>query len=331
MPQPIVRPRDCALAVAIPADRRTFLDGLHTGGVRDFAVQYARSQEGGYADEEDLWRMYARTARLIRRVCRGARCQGVAVRRDATLADFAALASRFPVVTLVAHCHFPPIVAGDILDPAAFQSALRSPSGRVQVALREEVFRRDPGLLDPDVPARGDAGWLAAAVARPLGEIVQLAHAWYERPPTQGPDPALSGGAAGVDAIPAVRLTRPAVEDAFPGVIAPGRAVEFRDGLKTVGEVAAAIPTGFLGTLDLTLCTSAILGVALRRRLDGFPIVVNQARAEIDAKLLRYRFLIEELGRRPAPFADAIGRVHNALSRGPEHDQIEANPGGVQR
>src|SRR5205085_1094422 len=60
------------------------------------------------------------------------------------------------------------------------------------------------------------------------------------------------------------RLTRVELEQAFPGLIAFGRSVEFSDGMRSVHEVVTAVPKGFNGLLDLTTCNSVILGKAIK-------------------------------------------------------------------
>jgi hypothetical protein len=95
--------------------------------------------------------------------------------------------------------------------------------------------------------------------------------------------------------------------------------VEFRDGLHTVREVAEAVVEGFDGILDMSICNSAILERAIKSRNRSCLVIVNETRAHIASKMIRYKLIIQELDRAPSGYVDVVRRVHSVKLRGERH------------
>jgi len=308
MASPSVTPHDCALVVGIPIDRRTFMEDLRSPDAYDFAASV--KEKFRVVDDRDAWRCFEAMARNVRRTCRTVRCYGVTVRARGGLADLADLTSRFPVVTVLTHCRFPPVCPGDITSPIELLGALQEPRGRVEVALRDEIHRRRPDLLSSSIADRSTDEVLRTTFAEVIRVIVDEAHAWYERNPAE----VARSISTEADPFPMVRLTRVALEQAFPNAIRPGRAIEFRGGMSTVGQVVDAIPPEFEGLIDLTVCTSAVFGPVLKWRLGPRPrrplVVVNRHLADLEVRIAQYKLIIGELARQPEPYTRILTMVH---------------------
>lgn len=284
-----VTPRDCALAIALPLTEGRFLAELRAPD-HDYAA-YVRSlhvAEG--ADDQYYWDcVYAPFAELMNETSERVAARGVNVVFDATLANVSALLRRFPIVTFVSHWRFRALRVAEINDFNAFAGDLRAGRDELARMFAEAILVRDCGALDHH-PER---------LVHAVNEVLRSAHAHYV---TDRPEPLL------LMKIPPWRLTRPALEKAFPRAIAPARAVEFADGMKTIGEAVDAIPADFSGFFDLTVCNSAIVGDAIKADRPTCTVAVNRYPTEPHIRLALYRRMIDDLARSPAPYANALMR-----------------------
>ena len=99
------------------------------------------------------------------------------------------------------------------------------------------------------------------------------------------------------------------------GVIRPGNRVELRDGLHRAEDVAAAFPEGWAGTVDLTVCQSELVALALKERCpecrcvqSGEEILVGP-RVELSATVLE---LMKSSG---GDYASLLRELLNAILR----------------
>jgi hypothetical protein len=303
-----VSPRDCALVITVPLTRDEFLGDLAAPGRKHFASHVVASNAVRGASEDYYWNsVYGPVARTTTRVAARAEKLGVTVRRGARIADLTDLLSAFPVVTLIAHWRFARFAPDDIVDVAGFLDALGRAEGRVPRALRREVTALRPDLGADERSGNGSEV-SREELATILNQVVAKTHALYSRREAGGetapaPDDERTGH-------PLDRLTRVAVERAFPCHLAPARAVEFADGLRTVPEVVDAVPTDFDGVLDLTVCNSVILGEAIKRERPRCLVPVNRYPAGLAARMTLYSLAVSELARRPAPYIDVLARIH---------------------
>jgi hypothetical protein len=69
-------------------------------------------------------------------------------------------------------------------------------------------------------------------------------------------------------AITRMSRRRDVIDYVFQGLLQPGNRLELSDGLHTKEETEVAIVGSFVGVLDLTVCTSTVLGdyIAARRK-----------------------------------------------------------------
>lgn len=287
---------DCALAVGLPLTRDEFMGGLTSD--RDFARHVKRTNFRHGLSEDYYWEeVYRPVTETMRRVCGRAEKAGVAVRESTTLDGLAELVRSYKVVTLVGHWRFMALVPEDLLAACRLIEALRKPEGALCEAISAAVQRRSPELWQGCYP--GSPGILLAS----LNEMIRDAHLWYQR----------GGGASTREPTTEdlQRLTRPAVEQAFPDLIRQGLAVELGDGMHRIGEIVDALPAGFDGLLDLTICNSVILGAAIKRAYPGCTVAVTRYSVEIAVRTALYGLVIEELRRGGLSFMDAMARVHS--------------------
>jgi hypothetical protein len=277
-----VSPRDCALAFALPLTEERFLSDLRSPE-HDYAAFICEDFRVDGVEDEYYWRkVYRRFAVGMSRRCEDVERRGVTVVRDATARDFASLFDRHAVVTIVSHWRFCAVRPEEIVAPRAILEALHDPPNELVAAFRAAL--------------PGEPGDSREALAAALNAVIEAGHAAYGnegRVPLQELK------------IPAVRLTRPTLERAFAGAIAPGRSVEFADGMKTIAEFVDCIPPPFDGLLDLTVCNSAVLGhevKALRRCV----VAVNRHPTEPFIRMAQYRTAMSMLARRPRPYAEAM-------------------------
>jgi hypothetical protein len=291
-----VSPGDCALAVGLPLTREEFMGGLTSG--RDFARHVRRTNFRHGLSEDYYWEeVYRPVTETVLRVCNRVEKVGVAVRESVTLEDLAELVRCYKVVSLVGHWRFMALVPEDLLDAYRLIDALRGPEGALHTAISAAMQRRSPELWKQYHP--GSPGVLLAS----LNEMIRDAHLWYHR----------EGGLSVREPTEEdlQRLTRPAVEQAFPTLIRQGLAIELSDGMHKIGEIVDAIPAGFDGLLDLTICNSVILGAAIKRVRPGCTVAVSRYSVEIAVRTALYSLVIEELKHGGLSFMDAVARVHS--------------------
>jgi hypothetical protein len=284
-----VTPHDCALAIALPLTERRFLTELHASD-HDYAAFVRSLHTVDGVDDQYYWDcVYAPFADLMKEACIAVASRGVNVVFDATLADVSALLARFPIVTFVSHWHFRALQVAEITDFEAFAGRLCAPPDELTRMFAQAIFAREREALD-----HGPRHLVNA-----INDVLRSAHSHYV---ADRHEPLL------LMKIPGRRLTRAALEKAFPDVIAPARAVEFADGMKTIVEMTDGIPVGFCGLFDLTVCNSAIVGDAIKAARPNCTVAVNRYSTEPHIRLALYGRVIDDLARRPAPYADALSR-----------------------
>jgi hypothetical protein len=222
-----------------------------------------------------------------------------------SLSDLALLLREYAAVTLATHCRLMPFQTEDILDPLGFERVIRSRvphddlECQVLRALNEAIEKARQSLFAERDPRQ--------CVTAGLNSLVSRAHAWYERD--------MAERAPAGDTVGAIshRLTRAELEYRFPEFLAAGRCVELGDGLCTIPALAKAIPEGFTGILDLSLCNSAILERSIKTARPKCLLVINQGLAAIDARIIRYKLIALKLSQSSMCFVDALREVHLAL------------------
>jgi hypothetical protein len=253
--------------------------------------------------------VYQPVVRVAERVFARAERFGVTVNRTTRLADLSLLLQNFKVVTLIAHWRFMKMQPADILDLSGFLQAIRSPQTLVEQSLHRALKNLGPEMLDERFSCESSKVTKVRLI-EVLNEVTGAAHRLYQR--TDEADHLPIGYPRVVDllsASPLERLTRAAIELAFPKHVTSGKAVQFADGMKTIPEVIESVPTTFTGLLDLTICNSVILGEAIKNYRSRCLVAVNRYPAELHVRLGIYGLAMSRLSRKPMSYMDALTRV----------------------
>jgi hypothetical protein len=293
------------LAVAVPLTREQFLDDLARPDLKDYATHVKRANLLDGASEEYYSELFELSAKVARRVCDEVEAMGVMVMRSTQPDGLTDLLLNFKAVTLVTHWRFMRVLPEDIVDVHGLLRALATPDGRVQLAVAQAVSERDPKLLKEQADSDAQIYALRERLASALNSVVTASHALYT---AAGDDLRFAEG--GVSAPMLERLTRTELEQTFPDLIAFGKSVEFSDRMHGVQKVVDAVPKGFNGTLDLTTCSSVVLGKAIKASHPDCLVAMNRYATALHVRMPLYKLVIEELEQRPAIFADALSRFH---------------------
>jgi hypothetical protein len=298
-----VGPCDCALAVAIPTRRDQFLADLEEQASKDFAKQLRRQM--GRRGEVVWDRWYADFADFVLDVARDVARQGVAVCMDAGLDAVGELTRQHRVVTLFAHWCFPPLLASDVLRPDVVLAGIRAARG-IDTSAVDDLAVAALLASDERVEQAGDAQELASALNEALAPSIH----YYV-----GASPGGLGNAASPLSHdkPQAGLTRPLLEEAFPGCFKPARCLELGDGLWSIWDLVNGIKEDFDGVLDLTVCNSLIPGEIIKRYRRRCTAITNRQLASAEVRLVTYRHVIRSLNARAEAFEDVVMRAHLGL------------------
>ena len=297
MAQTSLRPSNWAILIALPLTWEAFAADL-ASDTKDFAKMVVR----GVRDPRFVWETTYR-ANVVEPL-HEARVfwegQGVRVVAHATLSDLAAAAECFSVVALIAHSRLEPLEAQHIIDAERFLEAVRNPQSFLAEQLRDHLQRRAPDVLS------GTLDNHRVRIASFLGELIEVTRKYFRgAAPAQVPDIDLD-----------LPLTRFDLEAEFPLAFEHSAAIELFDGLVTMGEFAATIPSTFSGVLDLSICNSALFA-ELVKRARGFPGLIAKDDFSVRTALAipRLRLMIKRLARQPGLYVDADHDVREALAQ----------------
>lgn len=300
-----VSPSNCALAICLPLTYEDFLDHLRPDREEDFAKHVRRSNAQRSVSDDYYWEwVYEPVARRILRLCKEVQNYGVKVVYEATLKDLQGLLSSSMVVTAFAHWRFMPVLLSDIRDPDKLLAALDCPTNELARHFSVAIRRRVPGIADHLAGSRYE---LITDLICGINEVIRSSHQWYlyeDERSDQLIEPSVED---------LQRLTRPAFEHAFEGLVSPGRAIELGDGMHTIEEFVSSIPTGFDGILDLTVCNSVLLGAAVKRWRPSTTVVVNRYPTDIRIRMTLYYLTASYLQRKKVAYLDALIETHRMV------------------
>jgi hypothetical protein len=292
--EPATGPSQCLLLVAVPVDESSFRRAWARGS--DYLT-------GAYADLATGLQAYGRTADVAAALCADCRQLGATVVVDATAADLAARAAQFSVVTVVAHVAFPPVMPDDVLDGAALMRLVsEGPEAEWQM-VRAEVGVA-AGL--PEIIAALNR--LLEATGRDLDAGVTQDVRDGQRRARQRP------GRFGL-----LRFDRPRLDELCGAtVLRPGAGIEMADGMITCERFVEAIPERYDGFMDLRMCNSISVGVAVRRARPA-RIAVGKRKTNVYAALVIYKTALVYMAQRaragrPVSYEDAMFSLYEAIS-----------------
>lgn len=294
MDEQIHTPADCALVIAVPSTEAEF---MHAAASRSPDGFIARMRGEPPRRVEWVWRhVYAPIAALMTATIEEGLRIGVTVFRAADLARLGDACRHSKIVTLIAHWRFPGLSPEDLLDPSAALSAVlaarEGPLARIGARLGTSPT---PGPIHRLVPL------LCAEVA--ASEHLSRARERVGPLPRPGPGDATATGVHRVD----LDLALP------PTALRPAGVVEFAEGFRSIRDVLDMIPPAFSGVLELSICNSASLGLAIRRARPGCLAIVHQRRSSLVSVLAIYRAVLHLLASQPQHFVTASTAVHRAL------------------
>ena len=196
----------------------------------------------------------------------------IEVRQNATLLDIRECTLSSSVVILFAHWKGPEILSDDFVRPVDREQFVR----RVRSCESQTPFvRRLSTSISPETPPPdGVMDRVSSLISRLRGRRSRnsnLRDTLSEMLTADIPEEHVTSD--GVQRILELAITRMSrrrdvIDYVFQGLLQPGNRLELSDGLHTKEETEVAIVGSFVGVLDLTVCTSTVLGdyIAARRK-----------------------------------------------------------------
>lgn len=318
---PAVSPQQCALMVALPRSLAEFQADCHRPDM-DFSRAVWKAFNG--KNTEQLWEeSLGRLIHAVSAVEREAAGCGVRVLSSGHSSDLGQsflrngnFGMRTGYLCLIAHRRFVPLVMDDILNPTLFVERLHNilcddtPS---RVAM---VLRRGFGNLKNV----GKVVYLEEIVAQ-LQELLQPVQRYYEDYATWWLTHL--GTVVEPDDDPAGLLTRTDLDVLFGESLRPSAEVEFRDGLKTVRQLAESIPENFEGFIQLDVCHGVIVAEALKRMRPKAHFIVGNRRVHPVRALARFVTIIRCLRQKPQPILEVLETVRGGHGRKTLMDQLD--------
>src|ERR1700686_1295911 len=274
-PDSNISPDDIALLLSVPLTQADFVAAV---GTSDWLSKFntagldgaTRAQRLTDRWNTEFWPLFPEPLLHLRDFAADLK---VEVRLGAKLLDIRECTSSKSVVILFAHWKGPELVSDDFVKPVDrghFVERLRScemetPFVRYLSAALSANESRRPGLKDRLLtfvsgllgggPNRGPS--LRDVLTKAL--MVDIAEEY-----------GTSGGVQQVLELDITRMSRrrDTMDSVFQGLLNPGNRLELPDGFHTKEETEVSIASSFEGVLDLTVCTSTVLGdyIGARRR-----------------------------------------------------------------
>jgi hypothetical protein len=296
----------CTVAIALPVTQEEFeRDTAGTSDEHDFAREFLQGflQDYPGCSSYSAWSVgYSHHVKALLKVLDFAREIGVKVVLGATLADFRHLLLAHHTVTLFGHFRGWEI-RSDEADGATIVEAFRSTPDPAWRRLRAAMER-----LDPTAAARLAAGQ-PGLTASGLLEVMKSQQLFDDIPASaqRAPHPAPYWP----------WKNRQALSAALPCLANP-RVYEFRDGLKRLDEVVAAIPEAFTGTIDFIVCNSIFLAEAAQQR-PNCRIIASYEAQNLGRRALIYEAILKTMQMRNLKYLDAVTQLHAAWI---EHERL---------
>ena len=281
-----MRPADCALVVTVPLERAEFMADILAG--TDFLDQFRARQRTRLL--EVLWTVYEASVATAATIIARASRRGVTVCKRSGLVDFVRCLEQYAVVTLVAHWRSARFRANEIEDP---------------IAVHRLLFPEHEGASNGHPPT-------ADGMAHALNHWLESD---FHRTADSRADDS-SHAAAETRRQYALWKARKDVQSRLGAAVRPGGpSVEFVDGGVEVEEVVAAVPAGFSGVLDLTVCNSTLLAEQVRRRRRFGLVIANAFPATLDTRMELYDAAMRLVQHERVSYQDAVFMVRSRLRR----------------
>ena len=296
-----VGPSECALAIAIPLTRESFLSDL-TDDRKDFVKAFASKRKS--LSHEGLWTAYAPYAEFASRIVKELADLGVDVSLDVTLDEFCEHLRKREVTTLVAHWSSAFFKQTDIVDAPELVGRIRSS----QPAIESEFGATGAESLLAMTKLSGpDEKLLAEVLASHLNAFLLTVPSSLD---------VADDGCIGRLTRRAYLLTkrREALEKLFPMMFVGGNSVEFSDGLCRPDVLTDKIGADYGGVLDLTVCNSIPLGEAIRNKCERCAVLMNEQSASFEFRFALYRQIIRSLARKKNSYIQTNIKIRKAFT-----------------
>jgi hypothetical protein len=299
------RPQDCALLVAVPLTRDAFLADValatadDPGTARgDYAFNMA--YQGHKGDAEAAWQADGlAVAKLASDLIEDARDSGFRyVSEDTDGAAFRqCMGSGASTILIVAHRRGAEVFDWDIRPGLHDQllEVLSEPAPPFALRLSQSLAGLD--LADAKVVRRGLNAFIASE---------------------QEPDDD----------------TRDVLDALLRGGLVPGSCVELRDGYYKDAELADRMPPDWKGVIELSVCHSVRLAVALKQARKDRHIITNEAQKQPSRCLREMREAVLRLAHKPQPYVPLRAHIfceYSEMLRGKQADADKSGPSRARK
>lgn len=301
----LVKPHQCALAIAIPLERDEFLAEINAGIHKDFAQSLARQHPA--LKEDILWEeIYAPIVETVKLVAQAAQAKNVEVVTRATLSNLQELFQKFPVVTLVTHWRSSTFYPSDFIAPTQLIKILEQRSN----PLIQTLVGAFPNNWIPQLLALesqfSEPRILSKTLAQDFNNVLKSCRLYPNPAPNQVRQ------VAPYDETYHTYLNRLAIDTTFKGFISPGNRIEFFDQFHSIEEVVTTIPENYDGLLDFTVCNSVLLGNLIKRHRQCI-VLINEKPTSLAFRMVVYKGILELISRTDMSYMEATAAIRRKL------------------
>jgi hypothetical protein len=270
---------------------------LKVGSLKDFARSIYRrypSQTPKGVWDGVLESVAARVLEIMDEVSE----RGVHVVENATIADLPSLFGTCDVVTILSHWRPGWIFADQIRDPSAIEAKLAASPNALTTQLREA--------------GRALLSDLSAATAEPFPKAFCRVANSLMASSDLGPSVCPPEWHRSDNLTYRVHANRAALDAMFVDEVVPGNRMEFADGVRSIDDILAAIPAGFEGTLDLTVCNSIMAAEEIKRR-SRLTCLASEREVDLTLRMEIYAEAMRVIDECPYEYGAAIRDIRIAM------------------
>lgn len=281
-----------AILFAIPITREEFYEKA-----ADSQWDYGRKLLARRSIDEAFEQTYKPVTVVAKELIDRASRTNVSIYRRATLGDMVDATSEHDVVVIVAHWRGSVVEDTDLL--SGWSTAMISNGPEAIAHVRERIQRF---LRSADIRLAGSVNDRVARM-----KVVSVLNRLVVSGELREFLPHHIGTQIITHDLILDTLSRDLIDDAFDGALQRGNQLELFDGLHAPADVDRAIDSDFYGLIDLSCCTSSILGTYLKLiRGDRLRVLIGDQLIVPAPQLRLLERTLELLGRPPrGPYADA--------------------------
>lgn len=254
---------DIALLIGVPTEFDVFCQSV---GRSDWLSKYDRSDLEGESWRAEMLRLWTEEYRpdVVDPICQledFARENSFEVRNNATISDLQVCSELYQLIVVFAHWKGSEVEPHDLTEPNhpdLFLARVREGHSHASAWLAprlEALIQQSNSQYRVGIVKRIGNALLGR---RQFESVHELLSAYISLPPEKH-------DSRDMTIIREAEITRNArrraeLDELLAPLLRPGNRIELHDGLRTKEEISGAISRQFRGTLDLTTCTSTILG-----------------------------------------------------------------------